>query len=290
MENDVDDNIKDLFQAISCNDNEGVIDYFRNKEFYPWTYKNEKGFNALQLCCFNNNGSLAIEIIKTMKNRNIEKSVLVDFINQPTDLGYTALHYASYRGDIGTLEDLIYHGANVNLTNNKKLNVLHLAAQGDQPNVLVFFKEFYDMDCNVQDITGTTPLHWAAYTASQFALQFLLSFETLNINIQDNEGYTALHLGVISNKKEIVKKLLQNNIDKSIKDKKNRTAKDLALEKNLPEIYEILKNDHDSKSNGFFMFNVQIKKNLRSRFNIYMFILFHILIEPANFLILLPCK
>jgi palmitoyltransferase len=53
--------------------------------------------------------------------------------------GFTALHYASYRGNVELAKLLLDLGADLNAKNSFGLNVLHIAAQGDQPTTLYYF-------------------------------------------------------------------------------------------------------------------------------------------------------
>ena len=53
---------------------------------------------------------------------------------------FTALHYASFKGNIHLLKLLIENGADMYARNGFGLNVLHIAAQGDQPLSLFYFK------------------------------------------------------------------------------------------------------------------------------------------------------
>ena len=78
--------------------------------------------------------------------------------------------------------------------------MVHIAAQGDQPISLAYFKSI-GLDLNKKDGKGSTPLHWAAYLASENAVNFLSSWEEIDINAQDKEGLlTPLHLAVMSGK------------------------------------------------------------------------------------------
>ena len=70
---------------------------------------------------------------------------LKEYINQKDKLGNTALLYAAYRGNIFIVRSLIECGADINVVSSKKLNVLHMAAQGNNPNVIIYFKEKYHM-------------------------------------------------------------------------------------------------------------------------------------------------
>ena len=73
------------------------------------------------------------------------------------------------------------------------LNVLHLAAQGDQPLSLYYFKSQH-MDLYAPDKRLSTPLHWACFSNSEIALIYLLAwYRTDKLNLQDVDGYTPLH-------------------------------------------------------------------------------------------------
>ena len=119
------------------------------------------------------------------------------WVNEKSEQGHTALHYASYRGNIGIINKLIENGAEVEVSNNRGLNVLHMAAQGNQPGALVYFKENFLLNIQSVDDLGSTPLHWACYTGSELSVLFLLSWN-MNVNAQDREGLTPLHLAVMS--------------------------------------------------------------------------------------------
>lgn len=80
--------------------------------------------------------------------------------------------------------------------NNFGINVLHVAAQGDQSISLYFFKE-KGMDLRAKDSRGSTPLHWACYSKSEVSLCYLLSWVKF-LDDKDIEGYTPLHLAVKS--------------------------------------------------------------------------------------------
>lgn len=84
----------------------------------------------------------------------------------------------------------------MNIRNNFGINVMHVAAQGDQPISLYFFKD-KGFDLKSRDNRLSTPLHWACYSKSEIALCYLISWMT-DIEEQDIDGYTPLHLAVKS--------------------------------------------------------------------------------------------
>jgi palmitoyltransferase ZDHHC13/17 len=53
---------------------------------------------------------------------------------------FTALHYASFNGNLEMIKLLIKHGASINAVNKMGINMLHVAAQGDQPLSLAYFR------------------------------------------------------------------------------------------------------------------------------------------------------
>ncbi len=125
------------------------------------------------------------------------------WVNVKSDQGNTAIHYASYRGNVEIISKLIDNGAEIEVVNNRGLNVLHMAAQGNQPGALIYFKEKYSMNIQSVDDLGSTPLHWGCYTGSETSVLFLLSWN-INVNAQDREGLTPLHLAVMSGNIELI--------------------------------------------------------------------------------------
>ena len=74
-----------------------------------------------------------------------------------------------------------------------------MAAQGNNPNIIIFFKAKYNISVLSQDSQGNTPLHWACYNSSEESINFLLSFMP-DINIQNKEGKTPLHIAIYTEK------------------------------------------------------------------------------------------
>ena len=70
----------------------------------------------------------------------------------------------------------------MHLKNNFGINVMHVAAQGDQPLSLYYFKE-KGVDLKSRDNRLSTPLHWACYSKSEIALCYLLAW--MGTDIED---------------------------------------------------------------------------------------------------------
>ena len=189
-----------FFEAISNGDLNVVKEILKSENEIPfWMYKEAEGSTALIKSVFLNMTEISLVLIDEVKrNLGLENlKEFIEYINKKGDNGFNALHYAAFRGNIKILEKLIQSGADINLKNNSGLNVMHMAAQGDQPNVLVFFKERYDMQVSTLDSVLSTPLHWASYMGAEASVDYLTCWNS-DINARDKDGFTPLHLAVMT--------------------------------------------------------------------------------------------
>ena len=190
-----------------------------------WDYKSKENQNStvLHTSVFKKNLEITKLLIDYCKKHN-EKN-LQSFIDSGNDQGVTALHYASFRGDIAIINLLVENGANIYRKTEKGLNVIHYCAQGNKPSSLMYFyfklKEKFNSDnqyslITEKDFGGSTPLHWAVYSVAEDLLLYLINLdifqnenERLNfINQLDDQGYSPLHLCIISKSSRIALKLL----------------------------------------------------------------------------------
>lgn len=107
---------------------------------------------------------------------------------------FTALHFASFFGNLTLAVYLIGVGADPFSTNKCDINMLHVAAQGDQPRSLAFFLR-QGLDINSRDKRMSTPLHWAAFAGSEMALNYILAWGG-DFDAQDVKGLTPLFLAI----------------------------------------------------------------------------------------------
>ena len=71
------------------------------------------------------------------------------------------------------------------------MNVLHVAAQGDQPLSLAYFIE-KGFDVDTTDSEGRTPMHHAAMFGCELSVCYLVSFKGF-VNARDSARDTPLH-------------------------------------------------------------------------------------------------
>ena len=205
-------------------------------------------FIVLQSVIINNSSESYKNVIQILLKK-FTKARLKSYINKSDIFGNTAILYAAYRGNILIVRSLIECGADVNVVSKKGLNVLHMAAQGNNPNIIIYFKVKYNISVLSKDSQGNTPLHWACYNSSEEAINFLLSFMG-DINIKNNEGKTPLHIAVFTEKPSLIKKLIKRGADINAKDKDGKTPIDLAMELTGAEsrVTSILKGTKKKKS------------------------------------------
>lgn len=63
----------------------------------------------------------------------------------------------------------------MHVRNKQGINMLHVAAQGDQAYSLTFFKT-KGVPLNDTDHENSTPLHWACFAGSDTAIYYLLAW------------------------------------------------------------------------------------------------------------------
>ena len=130
------------------------------------------------------------KIYKTSQN-------FILYINQKNSKGYNALLYSAFRGNLEIFKKLMELGANINETNSSGLNALHLAVQGNHPNIIVYLIEKCVFDVNSKDFNGSNALHWGINMNSRQAVDYLVYYN-IDINAKDKDGETAL--GIAHNK------------------------------------------------------------------------------------------
>ena len=155
-----------------------------------------RGYSLLHEATFQDSTKLVRVLIRHGR-LTLTPPKLSDWIDAKThNDGFSALHFASFKGNPDSCELLIDNGADIYARNNFGINMVHVAAQGDQPISLYFFK-LRGLDLRSKDDRGSTPLHWACYSKAEIALVYLLSW-VKHLEDRDCDGFTPLHLAVKS--------------------------------------------------------------------------------------------
>jgi ankyrin repeat protein len=89
------------------------------------------GFSLLHMAVFKNKQK-CFDVLLKHANKQLENQEVTAWTNLQTHKDkFAAIHYGSFRGNVDVCEQLINNGANVKVTNQYGLNVMHIAAQGD---------------------------------------------------------------------------------------------------------------------------------------------------------------
>ena len=289
----------EIFDSISANDINKISQFILNKDNKIWEIKKPENLTVLHNACALDKTDVIITIIEKTKIRlgldnksNIiseEKSqnekIFKDFINEQTEGdNQTALHYASFRGNIKIIKLLIANHADINSLTHTGYNMIHKAAMGNKPSAIIYFNKKYNMSLEDTDENQMNALHLAVRNGMENSVIFLLSLG-LNPNFKDKDGNTALHYAVKKSNSRIIKKLLQRGADRNIPDFKYKMTP-VMLARNNVEIIEIFR-EKGICEKLFFKPDIS-KKTLCSNKNMILFIVLHLVIILLVFFILLP--
>ncbi|XP_071487930.1 LOW QUALITY PROTEIN: transient receptor potential cation channel subfamily A member 1-like [Diadema antillarum] len=139
------------------------------------------------------------------------KHAFADLLNERDLHGCTPMHYATQRGNIKCVENLIDLGATVNLKDKQKQSPLHFAAKYGRLNSC---KRLLDSKIgpniiNDTDGEGMTALHIAARNGHQKVVQLLLLRGALLH--KDYKGRTPFHLAAMAGYRETMDILLSTH-------------------------------------------------------------------------------
>lgn len=161
------------------------------------------------------------------------------------------LMYAIERRNYEIAEILIQKRANANFQNKSGKAALHELAESISRDS-AFFKTFTLLmkngaDINIKDNNGGTPLHfsmnWTRTEPDEIRALKMFLENGANPNIKTIDGDTVLgwYLSMGSPSKKIVQILLDYNADPFIKNNEGKTPYDIAKERSLEDIVQLLK-------------------------------------------------
>ena len=229
----------EFLEAINKNETEKAKSYLNSLKI--WQIKDENGLTPLHYSVFRNNYELTTTIIDEIKKGfGMSSNKISNFINERTNEGFTALHYAVGNGNLEIVQLLKQYGAKFEAVTNLGKNSVHIAAEANQVSMLMYLILNEALDIFCLDENGSTPLHWACYSGAFEAVDYLLSFKA-DINAQDKERITPLFLAVDNKRENIVRILLMNGADKNLPNKKNELPINIARKKNYIRIKNLLK-------------------------------------------------
>jgi len=274
-----------LISLTYSNKYDKINDFLKKNPYLPiLTMKDIRLYSLLHIACLNNQLEIAKRFFEYLKAQDTPEQEITEWVNTRTDEGFTAIHFASFKGSIELIKLLEGYGADTQVKNHQGLNVMHIAAQGDQPISLAYFLR-KGFDIQELDNKGSTPLHWAAFLGMENATIYLTSWGS-DPNLKDVEsGFTPLHLAVVSGNGRVVRRLLIKGANRHIKDNEDKTPKDLALENEYGHIVQLL----EGRSWIVECFNIKPGfQRRRTRYSLLLFITLLLTAFLANIIFVFP--
>lgn len=158
-------------------------------------------------------------------------------VSEFSDTPEGRLFKAAWIGDVSTLRGM---NIDINLKDAIGRTPLHIAAEKGDMGVAMFLIE-NDANVNVADVNGNTPLVFIINKTGNLKVIQRLLEKGARVNLQNRTGETALMYAAWHGHLAIVQLLLENRADVTLKNRQGRTALTLAESKGHQEIVEMLK-------------------------------------------------
>jgi ankyrin repeat protein len=132
--------------------------------------------------------------------------------NAEIDAESTPLHFATLKGDMSAVRDLINKGMKVDATNAQGWTPLYTAAWVGNLDLIRFFVK-QGADVNVKNQEGWTPIFAAVAQGHKHIVKALAEEYSAKINVQSNQGTTPLYHACEGGRYTITKLLLDAGAD-----------------------------------------------------------------------------
>ena len=96
-----------------------------------------------------------------------------------------------------TMEYLLSRGADVNAVNLKRCSVLHVASVMKDSQAVALLLQQPDIDVNIRDSYGDTPLHEAIVKEDPAILNLLCKVATVDFSLVNLRGFNCLHYAAL---------------------------------------------------------------------------------------------
>ncbi|XP_067660126.1 putative ankyrin repeat protein RF_0381 [Haliotis asinina] len=162
---------------------------------------NSNNESILHLACVEEN----VEIVKYLMKRDI-----VDINSQDIN-GWTPIMHAVSGGHKDVFDVFLEAGADLSHVSHKKENILHLACDGGNTEIVKYLVKQDIVDLNSQDVNGWTPLMFAAYAGDAEVFGVLVEAGG-DMSQVCNDKENILHMACRGGNVKIVKYLLTHDI------------------------------------------------------------------------------
>jgi ankyrin repeat protein len=177
-----------------------------------------------------------LEAIKSL----LESGKKPDF-NITDEMGMNLLSILAEQGNVDIFNVLLPHAPKdlSTITDQNNCTVLHFATLSDNLELVELIIKHSNALLTKSDSTAALPSHWACTHGYADLLPLVADKEETKSAV-DKNGWTPLHFAAANNRPQCIEWLLQNGADKSIRDKSERTALDLANQRQFLDVVELL--------------------------------------------------
>ena len=170
-------------------------------------------------------------------------------LDQQDQRGLTALHWASYRGQLPVVRYLLERGAVPSLGNDAGYGPLMVASREGWSEVVACLLDG-GADSNAVTADGTSALMFAALYSKKAGLVEILVNRGANPNHRQPNGVTVLMHGAMGGSADVVNALLLFGADPRAVDDQGRTALSFASDRGFTEVAQILTAIEESEEGG----------------------------------------
>lgn len=183
------------------------------------------------------NDTILVEIVNNSK---------IEEFNNKDGEGQTPLFLAATEGRKAVVELLIEKKSNLTTVNNRGESLLHQAVIGGDLDILDTILVLNEINLNSQDNEGNTVMHFVALQKPKKNLLEIcqkLMEDGATASLKNDYHKTPYHIAVASSLYDLIKTMLRKRKDGvDIRDNFGHTPLQIALDRNLTNIFEILIN------------------------------------------------
>lgn len=157
------------------------------------------------------------------------------------DKGWSVLNSAAKSGNLELFQYFILLGADVYSKTNCNCTCLHIASYYGHVNICRNILDLYQSDwkCKTSDVFGDLRKCNGIYKRS------LLKDQKYFLNLRDLSGHTYLHYASYGGHTSICRLLLAHDVDVTYRNRKGKTARDIAIKKKFQNVLDVLKEKYD---------------------------------------------
>ena len=187
-----------------------------------------------------NDGKNCLHIASRNGHLNLCKVLLNEHkfdINMRDNDGWTPLHCSASNGSFKLFSYLLEKGSEIYCKTGKMENVLHLSAGNGHFDILKFVLDYFVKDYN----DNNTKTQYSLLSKS-YRSQIFYKYNTIFLHAMDVDGNTYLHLAANGNQSKVCEILLKYDSDIiSLLNKKDESAKDIAMKNDFKDVLKTLK-------------------------------------------------